>query len=695
MVRSIVISVAFAAFVACTPSVSPEDSGPFDIGGLDDIQNQDVSGLDTHQSDGLGEVHDGDATSGDSEKACIDDLTFFHEVVWKGFMSTDCTACHVVGGDAEDSALVLELGDSDDVALKNMEILRPIALDMSQGASLLLLKPTGEIPHFGGQRFDTASDEYKQLEQLVARFVKPGGCDDPMESVDCETAPINPGPSPVRRMTSVQYINTIEELFGGMVTASEGFPQTVTISGFSSYAGPNVVSASSVQVIMETTEAVAQQVGENLGQIAPCQGELEACTEAFIDKFGTKIYRRPLREDEKETLVGLIGQLPANATYNERIVLLVETMLQSPQFLYIDPEEGEAVEGSPGVVALSSYALASRLSYFLWDSMPDEALLERAALGGLNTPEVIWEEVDRMLDDPRAREMVARFHREWLHLYRLEGIEKDPSIYPLFDTKLIAAMIEEIDRVTTHVVFETPGHFRNLLDTTTSFVNPKLAQLYQTPYDPANGSAWIETKLGSERKGVLNRAAFTTAHAYPHASSPIHRGHFILESVLCQKMVIPPFEISELPEAANGTVKDRLALHSEDPVCASCHERMDPLGLAFEHFDGVGAWRETYEDGQSVNAKGTLTSPALSFKNSASLTDQLKNLELVRDCYATQWTRYALGRSEQAADACSIGSVRQSFSLGGGTVQGLIHAITQSDSFRYRWAGDKEASDGP
>ena len=693
MVRSIAISVLFTAFVACTPEVSPGDTSTLDVETAFDVQ--DATSADTSSTDVIAEVHAGDGTTGDTDLECIDDSTFFKNVIWNGFMSTDCATCHVVGGDAEDSDLVLDLGDSDDAILKNMDVLRPLALDMSQGASLLLLKPTGEIPHFGGQRFDTASQEYKQLEQLVARFVQPGGCEDPLSAFNCETAPINPGPSPVRRLTSVQYANTVQELFGEFVTVAGAFPKTVTTSGFSSYAGPNVVSASSVQVIMETTEAVAKEVGDNVGQIAPCQGEVEVCTQSFLDKFGTKIYRRPLSDDEKATLLTALDDMPVQMTYSERVMLLVEMMLQSPQFLYIDPEEGEPVEGTPGVVALSSYGMASRLSYFLWDSMPDAALLERAALGGLNTPEVIWEEVDRMLNDPRAKTMVARFHREWLHLYRLEGAEKDPSLYPLFDAKLVAAMLEEIDRVSTHIIFETPGHFRNLLDTTKSFVNPKLAQLYQTPYDAANGSAWIEADLGSERKGLLNRAAFATAHAYPHASSPIHRGHFILESVLCQKMVIPPFEISELPEAPNGTVKDRLALHSKDPVCASCHERMDPLGLAFEHFDGIGAWRETYEDGQPVNAKGTLASPSLSFKNSASLTDQLKNLELVRDCYATQWTRYALGRSEQAADACSIGSVRKSFSLGGGTVQGLIHAITQSDSFRYRWVSDTEVSDGP
>ena len=626
---------------------------------------------------------------------CVDDLSFFKTSIWSKFMASDCATCHVVGGEAEDSALVLELGDGDEVAQRNMEVLRPLALDMSQGASLLLLKPTGEIPHFGGQRFDTTSEEYNDLTQLVARFVEPGGCDNPLDSLSCETAPMNPGPSVVRRLTSAQYANTVDELFGEMVTAHHQFPKTVATSGFTSYAGPNSVSASSVEVIMETTESIAKEVAENIGQIAPCQASIGECMTAFLEKFGPKIYRRALSPDEKQTLLDLHLTLPENASYADRVAILVEAMLQSPQFLYIDPEAGEPVVGVQGVAKLSSYALASRLSYFLWDSMPDAALLQRASLGNLNDPDAIWDEVDRMLKDPRARAMVARFHREWLHLYRLPGLEKDPSIYPLYDGKLAEAMAEEIDRVATHIVFETPGHFRNLLDTTLTFVNPKLAQLYQTPYDPANGSAWVESDLGSERKGILNRAAFAAVHAYPHASSPIHRGHFILENLLCQKMVIPPFEISELPEAPNGTVRDRLKMHSEDPVCASCHERMDPLGLAFEHLDGIGNWRDTYADGQPVNAQGTLVSPSLSFKNAASLSDQLKTLELVQDCYATQWTRYALGRSEQEADACSLEAIRKSFKLGGGTVQGLIHAITQSDSFRYRWVTEEEGNDVP
>jgi hypothetical protein len=691
----IIIQLIWLAGCSTEPPSPPlSEVGQGDLLLADTEPSSDASpdGTDAAPLDGQG----GDGASldaADGSEGCIDDLTFFKESIWQSFMASDCASCHVSGGLAEASLMVLTPGDDDESLASNMAVIAPIALDKTQGVSLLLLKPTGEVPHMGGQRFDPESTMYKRFAELVARFEAPGGCSDPTENSACDPTVFQPGPSPVRRLTDYQFHNTIQDLFAGLIDPGNSFPQTHIESGFSTYSGPNVVSGSSAQSIMETVEFIGVQVAEKASQITPCQGgNHAACLQGFLNAYGTRIYRRPLKQDEEQTLLDLFSSLPEDATFGEKLSVVIEMMLQSPQFLYIHPEEGEATTQTEGVVALSHDALASRLSYFLWDSMPDAVLFERAAAGDLNESEAIWTQVDRMLKDPRAEAMVTRFHREWLHLYRLPGLEKDLGLYPLYNAKLSAAMVEEIDRLTTHLVFETPGLFRNLLDTSVSFVNAKLAQLYQTPFDPAEGSNWVKTTLEPERKGLLNRAAFAAAHAYPHASAPIHRGHFIIENLLCQKLVIPPFPITELPEVPNGTVRDRLEMHREDPVCASCHERLDPLGIAFEHFDAIGQWRDTYENGTPVDATGTVNSPALSFKTSSSLTDQLKNLDAVSACYARQWVRYAYGRSEQKTDTCSLERIQKSFKLSGGSILGLIHAVTQSDSFRYRWSSSKEAS---
>jgi len=324
--------------------------------------------------------------------------------------------------------------------------------------------------------------------------------------------------------------------------------------------------------------------------------------------------------------------------------------------------------------------------------MPDQTLFDRAAANNLNTPEAITEEVTRMLQDPRAQAMVTRFHNEWMHLYKVDKATKDPDIYPEFTPTLAAAMAQETDLLVKHVIFDGDGLFETLMTTTTSFVNQELGAIYGVDASIFAAGDWVQTTLDANRPGLMTRAAFSTAHSYPHASSPIHRGHFLLQDMLCQKLVIPPINIGDLPEAPQGTIKDRLKLHREDPVCSSCHERMDPLGLAFEHYDGIGKWRDVYANNQPVDPTGVLENPALDFGDAVALTHQLSALDMVDACYAKQWFRYATGRGDQPQDKCSIESVHKAFKANGGNVLGLIHAITQSDSFRYRWDGTKEAN---
>ena len=240
---------------------------------------------------------------------------------------------------------------------------------------------------------------------------------------------------------------------------------------------------------------------------------------------------------------------------------------------------------------------------------------------------------------------------------------------------------------------EGDGLLGTLLTTTTSFVNHELGTLYGADVDDLVPGEWGQKALGSNRPGILTRAAFATAHSYPHASSPIHRGHFIIEGLLCQKLVIPPVDIGELPEVPQGTIKDRLAQHRVDPVCGSCHDRLDPLGLAFEHYDGIGGWRDLYENELAVDASGALESPALAFTDATEMIAQMSDHETITFCYAKQWFRYAAGRGDLPQDKCSIKSVQSAFKQNGGNIIGLIHAIAQSDSFRYRWDSQLEAGD--
>jgi chitodextrinase len=623
---------------------------------------------------------------------CYSDLNQFEEEIWLPFMSNDCIGCHIEGGQAGGSQFVLEFGNTPEVLANNFDTLTSLALDKSMGDSLLLLKPTGQIPHGGGQRFVEGTAIYQSFLELVARAEEPGGCEDPSPKYSCENMPVNPGPSHLRRLTSTQYHNTILDLFGGLINSGTDFPQTVIHGGFSSYLAPNLVSASGAQSIFDSAEKIGAQIPEHIDTVVNCGNVAEVpCIADFIKTFGLKVYRRPLTQGELAAFFAGYQTAPYGAPFAEKVARLIEAFLQSPQFLYIHAEEGLPVAEQPGVVALSDYAMASRLSYLLWDSMPDQALFDRAAAGDLNNPTAITEEVTRMLNDPRAHVMVARFHSEWLHLYKLKDATKNPEVYPQFNPALATAMQQETDQLVKHVVFNGDSLFGSLMNTTTSFVNQELGGIYGVDVSNLAPGEWGQTTLGDERPGILTRAAFNTAHAYAHNSSPIHRGHFFIEGMLCQKLVIPPVDIGELPEVPQGTIKDRLEQHRVDPVCSSCHDRMDPLGLAFEHFDGIGQWRDTYANALPVDASGTLENPNLTFTDAGDLIGQLGNVETIPACYAKQWFRYASGRGDLPQDKCSLKSVQTAFTQNGGNIIGLIHAIAQSDSFRYRWDSKQEA----
>jgi hypothetical protein len=310
--------------------------------------------------------------------------------------------------------------------------------------------------------------------------------------------------------------------------------------------------------------------------------------------------------------------------------------------------------------------------------------MAEAAAGTLNTPEGLTAQVNRMLADPRGRRMASRFHEEWMRLYRIPIIAKDAKLFPTYSPELAEAMVEEIRRVTEHMVFDQAGTFEALMSTPTSFANQVLADHYGLDQSGAvSFDDWQWVGLDPEtRGGLLSRAAFMTAHSYPSTSSPIHRGHFFLEQMLCQVLVIPPFVVPSVPEVPNGTIRERLALHREDSLCASCHIRMDPMGLSFEHFDAIGRYREIYDTGQDIVTLDTIAEPDLTFTDGADLVKQLINLPEVRACYATHWFRYMSAREEQTEDDCSLEAIVAGFEESGGSVQGLIHALVQSDSFR-------------
>jgi hypothetical protein len=320
--------------------------------------------------------------------------------------------------------------------------------------------------------------------------------------------------------------------------------------------------------------------------------------------------------------------------------------------------------------------------------MPDPILFDAAANDSLQDPVVLATQVERMLADPRAADAIPAFHLQWLGLGEMDAVDKDPVRFPQFDTVLVDAMRAETAAFSDFVVRRGDGLMSTLLTANFSFPQGPLFQLYGltqpvrfTPGDE------VPTKPG-ERAGILTQAAFLTTHAHRDQTSPVHRGIFVRENILCQPLMPPPPNVNTTPPAVSDatTTRARFAAHEADPLCAGCHLLIDPIGLGFENYDAIGAYR-TRDGAGTVDASGEIKggTGALAgpFVGAIELGRKLAASPEAANCLTSQWFRFALGRMESNDDACSLQTVRAGFAASGGNVRQLLAKIVQADAFRY------------
>lgn len=512
---------------------------------------------------------------------------------------------------------------------------------------------------------------------------------------------LDPGASPIRRMTRFEYNNTVRDLLGDESAPADAFAPEEEALGFNNQATALGVTQLLAEQYMQASEKVAARAALDLDALlGGCDPALEGadeCADQFIRSFGRRAFRRPLQPAEVERLAGLFAWGNAEYDVSTGIQLVLQAMLQSPHFLYrVEFGMPDPVAGD--VVQLSPHEVASRLSYLLWSSMPDEELLAAADAGELATAEQIRAQAERMLEDPRARRAVANFHRQWLELGHIETITKDPATYPAYSEDLRPLWGAETEAFLDYVVFEDPaGDVETLLTAPYSFMNAELAAFYGVSQGPGAelGAAFARVDLDpAQRAGFLTHASVLASLAKPNQSSPVHRGKFIRERLLCEIVPPPPNNIEiKAPEVEEGvTTRERFRQHRDDPSCAGCHTLMDPIGYGFEHFDGIGLWRDT-DMGQPVDATGEILGSRGSdgpFEGAVELAHRLAESEAVRDCVVTQWFRFGYGRAEQEEDQCSMDQLRQAFAGSGHNIRALLVALTQADAFRYRRAVQAE-----
>jgi hypothetical protein len=499
---------------------------------------------------------------------------------------------------------------------------------------------------------------------------------------------LQPGPTFVRRLNRFEYNNTVRDLLGDATAPANDFPTEERRNGFDNDATALQLSPALVEQYLDAAEKLAATAVANLASLLPCDpvkdGE-DACGKAFIADFGMKAFRQPPSTDEQARLFGVFDAGRTSTDFKTGIQLVIETALQSPRFLYrvefgVPPGAGESV------VKLTSWEMASRLSYLLWQSMPDEGLRAAAQQDQLLSMDAIAAQVDRMIQDPKARAVIAHFNDLWLKIDQFDSIEKDASIFSTFTPDLVPLMTEELRRFLDYLIWDGEGDVGSLFTAPYSFMNAKLASYYGIAGPTGTSFVKVDT-TSSGRAGLLTQGGLLSYLAKANQTAPVQRGKFVREQLFGAALPPPPPNIMIKPPDLSPTLstRERFAAHRSDASCATCHQLMDPIGLALENYDGAGRYRTT-ENGKPIDVSGEIvgTDVAGTFEGAAGLAQKLAASTDVKTFVSRSWFRYAYGRTETASDACTLAAVDQAFQSSGYKFRDLVVALTRTDAFLYR-----------
>ncbi len=502
--------------------------------------------------------------------------------------------------------------------------------------------------------------------------------------------------SPLSLLTRTQYDATVEDLLGDATQPSQSFPPESQVAGFNNNTEVHIANPLLVEQLMDAAEGIASRaVTAKLDVLAPCAGSSTAehtqCGADFVSAFGKRAFRRPLTADEAQAFNTLFAGLNVTQGYSVAVELVLQAMLQSPQFLY-RVDSARAATPETGAIALDGFQLASRLSYFLTGSMPDDALFNAADTGTLQSASEIETQARRLLETPRARSMVRDFNGQWLQLDQLSGLARNPPDASI-DVKGIGADYRESLQQFLDHAFWDQGDLKSLFQSPVTYVNARLAGVLGMPV-PDSGYAAVDAADG--QVGLLTQPGLMAMLAHSDQSGPVQRGVWVRERILCIDVPPPPPNLNPVaPDPdPNLTTRARFAVHTSSPACSGCHKLIDGTGFGFENYDQLGRYR-TEENGLPVDASGEMLDTGESsvdgpFTGVKELSDRLATSQRVERCLATNWYRYAMGRVETDADGCSLKDVQAKFATSGGQFKELLVALTLTDAFRYRPASAED-----
>ncbi len=496
----------------------------------------------------------------------------------------------------------------------------------------------------------------------------------------------------VHRLNNREYDRTVRVLLGVPASAARTFLPDEQSLGFDNIADSLGMTPTQIDQYYQSAVDLAEAVFASpdlRARIMICSPEADAaCLRTILETFGLRAWRRPLRSAEIDGLLaqGTLAR-EAGETADGVVRHLVTTMLTAVPFLYrVQEEPGDKPANTQ---RLDGYQLAARLSYTLWGSMPDAELFEAARDGSLIADETLARHIDRMLDDPQSSGFTDSFAGQWLGFRDLETHQVDSSVFPAWSEDLRAAMITEGGLFFREFLDDSARGLDEFFTTPVHFVDAPLARHYGMTAPSTAATLRIED-AGNDRVGFLGLGTFLTMSSFVHRTSPTKRGVWILDNLLCSEVPAPPGNIPPLDDAAamnqataTQNVRDRLAAHRENPSCAFCHKLFDPIGLGLENFDGIGAHRSRYANGDPIDSSGQLPDGS-EFRGLGELSKILAKGEGFAACVVKKLFVYAHGRAESDGDVTRLDDLAQRWSAQGLPLRALVRDMAIGESFRSR-----------
>ncbi len=525
---------------------------------------------------------------------------------------------------------------------------------------------------------------------LVMAGVGLGACtgdigENPAPGPKTQSETCSPTADPIRRLTVDEYRNTVAELLPGVPLPAQLPVPDERTGGFVGQAAGQSVSALGVQRYEELATTIGESAAASMGTWAPCLGESVDCVKQIARELGYRGYRRPLTAEETAALEAFATSVHADFGPDAAVALVVQAILESPSFLY-RPEVGLAP--ADGIAALDDFEMASRLSYFFLDSMPDAQLFAAAEAGLLTTDEGVEAEARRLLQDPRARPVITGFFAEWLRLYKIEELALDAAAFPEYDEQLRLDLARSVELYLDKAVWEDDA-WASLMTGSYGYVNDRLAPLFGVPAPGTTELVYTDLDP-AQRKGVLTQPALLAATSHGIAHSPIYRGVTMLDAILCDAKPAPPpgilDDLEEVPVAPGEvcTIRDGIEkTHTVRAECQGCHQSIDGAGFTFESYDALGRFR-TEENGCAVDSRGNFPGTLGEVSGAIEMAEKLAESDVPMQCVATHLFRYASGRQELTGDGCEIDALTEAMKSSSGSLQETIIQMALSPAFRSR-----------